>query len=689
MAGARTVGFLNVLLNLNSQGFATGAGKAKREAKGLEGQLTKLRAAAGGLAAGFLTGVSVQAIVDLTKRSLDYAASLGETAQQLGVTAKFMQEFRYAATQAGASVEGADNALSKLSLSIGKAASGTKASVAAFRSLGVEVRDANGNVRDSGAIYEDVAEAISKLPSAAERAAAAAQIFGKGFKEILPLLEEGQKGFKDYAQAAQELGIVLSDGDIANADKAADKIDTLNKVLEVKISKFTSENAAAITELADAMLKLASAAIKALQSGQNFGRFLQTVDWDKGVFQGIGSAISYANLTDEERLKAFPKLRGVLKGAGKPTPDAASSFKTAKPLSTALNRPSAPIFQRLPSAAPFMRNPGAQIRNGLTRYFMSPDEIEDFGDQAEKAVEAVTKPFQMVPMKMGRPFFAARTGVLKTMEELRADLEQETQSILESLFPEEYEAQALKDQIAKLDEALASELIDEKRWFAARGRLLIQLQKLEDEVIKAEAEISQIDLQASIDKDIEAISADIDKVLGGQVEQTTAQVVRNFAEMADGVVNNLRSLGRSIKDGDFIGIILGVLDLLDRFGITKSRGGDFGGFGRGGFGGGGFPGIPGFATGGSFEVGGRAGIDKNLVMFRATKGEMVNISRPGMRDMGPGGGTKVFDLRGAVVTQDLLNQVNSMVASGEARATKGGAELATRGAAYANRRRLG
>lgn len=38
---------------------------------------------------------------------------------------------------------------------------------------------------------------------------------------------------------------------------------------------------------------------------------------------------------------------------------------------------------------------------------------------------------------------------------------------------------------------------------------------------------------------------------------------------------------------------------------------------------------PGFATGGSFEVGGQPGIDKNLIQFNATKGEMVNITKPG------------------------------------------------------------
>jgi len=48
--------------------------------------------------------------------------------------------------------------------------------------------------------------------------------------------------------------------------------------------------------------------------------------------------------------------------------------------------------------------------------------------------------------------------------------------------------------------------------------------------------------------------------------------------------------------------------------------------------------LPGFKTGGSFQVGGRSGIDQNVVSFRATAGEIVNIERPG-NDNGPGGGT--------------------------------------------------
>jgi hypothetical protein len=74
--------------------------------------------------------------------------------------------------------------------------------------------------------------------------------------------------------------------------------------------------------------------------------------------------------------------------------------------------------------------------------------------------------------------------------------------------------------------------------------------------------------------------------------------------------------------------------------------------------------IPGFATGGGFTVGGSGGIDSKIAQMRLTPGEHVNITK-GERDSRQGS-TNVFDMRGAVVTQDLLNQMNQIAASGDA-----------------------
>lgn len=52
------------------------------------------------------------------------------------------------------------------------------------------------------------------------------------------------------------------------------------------------------------------------------------------------------------------------------------------------------------------------------------------------------------------------------------------------------------------------------------------------------------------------------------------------------------------------------------------------------------PRVPGFASGGSFQVGGSGGTDSRMVAFRATPGEFVDISSSGMR-RGRGGGSSI------------------------------------------------
>ena len=83
--------------------------------------------------------------------------------------------------------------------------------------------------------------------------------------------------------------------------------------------------------------------------------------------------------------------------------------------------------------------------------------------------------------------------------------------------------------------------------------------------------------------------------------------------------------------------------------------------------------LPGFATGGSFRVGGAPGVDRNIVSFKATRGEMVDIRRPG-QDLGAR--TITFDMRGAVVTEDLLRQMNGIGESAAVRGAMGGSTMA-------------
>ncbi|MEO0033524.1 MAG: hypothetical protein RIS94_3282, partial [Pseudomonadota bacterium] len=197
---------------------------------------------------------------DLTNRlksavaqGLEYASSLGETSQQLGVSSKAMQEYRYAASQAGVSQDEMDAGLSKLNKTIGEAAMGGKSQAAAFEKLGISIRDANGHVRDAGDVIPEVAQALQRIHSPAERAAVLVELFGKSGQKLAPLLADGAAGVNDLRQAAHQLGLVLSEDQIQRADATADKISALNQALSAHIASTVADNANAILQLANAL----------------------------------------------------------------------------------------------------------------------------------------------------------------------------------------------------------------------------------------------------------------------------------------------------------------------------------------------------------------------------------------------------------------------------------------------------
>ncbi|TSB04571.1 phage tail tape measure protein [Sphingorhabdus contaminans] len=223
-----------------------------------------------GAAAGFVATLGVDAVVQAVKAGLDYASSLGEVAQQLGVTTSALQEYRYAGSQAGLATEEVDMALGQLTRRIGEGVNGTKAQVEAFEKLGISLKDAKGNVIATGDAIPLIADGLQKIKSPAEQSALLLDLFGKSGAKLLPLLSEGSKGVNQLRDAAQKLGLVLSSEQIAKADETADKLDAVRQVLAAKIAGTVSDNAGAILALADALTAVVGAAGKAITGLNEF-----------------------------------------------------------------------------------------------------------------------------------------------------------------------------------------------------------------------------------------------------------------------------------------------------------------------------------------------------------------------------------------------------------------------------------
>lgn len=317
MAGS-LIGALRVSLSAETSAFEAGMKRSQRTAKQTASSIDQSFRGLGnsfGIAksgvAGFIGALSAGTILASVKASLELAASLGETAAQLGVTTRELQTFRYAVSQNGGSIDDADKALGKFTISISKALDGSKQTREQFAKLGVSLDDLQNKAKSD--LIGQIADKMKETGGAAANAAPGVALFGRNFLKLVPTLDQGSAGMNELARAAEELGIVLSDKQIQDADVTADKVDALQTVLKTQIAGAVANNASSILDLADAIAKVASQASNAIgkvrafyeeariayNETQNF--LSREVDSGPLGFLGIGSANRAANRAANDR----------------------------------------------------------------------------------------------------------------------------------------------------------------------------------------------------------------------------------------------------------------------------------------------------------------------------------------------------------------------------------------------------
>jgi hypothetical protein len=329
MANNTLIGAIRAEATLESGKFVDGAKKIRQESKATETQVKKsfgsmsssIRSSSSAFPSfvkGFIGALSVGLIARAGKAALDYASNLKTVSQQLGVSTRDLQLFRYAATQNNITQADADKGLQKLALSMSQAASGSKPMIAAFKSVGVEVAD----IKNKGPVelFGKIADGMNKQGGAAKNAAAGAKLMGEGFQKFIPLASQGSAGINELSQAAQRLGIVLSDEQIQRADETANKLDDIKTVLSAQIAGVVTQNANSILSLSQALATLTSSIVSFLNSnpqlalgiigglaGSRFG----IVGAAAGVIGGatLGNKIALSQSEQRLQQKAIPLIR--------------------------------------------------------------------------------------------------------------------------------------------------------------------------------------------------------------------------------------------------------------------------------------------------------------------------------------------------------------------------------------------
>lgn len=220
---ANVLSSLMVTLGADTAAFQQDMGKAGKTAKT---EFEKITDGAKAMGAALAAAFTLDAIKDGVLQAVNFADAMGDMAARTGQSVESLTAMGYAAQFSGSSVETYSAGIEKLSDNIASAAAGNDAAAQMFGRLGVSVRDANGQIRDSNQVLLDLADKVAAMQSPAEKTAAVMDLFGKtAGPELLQLLNQGKDGITALTAEAQQMGAVISTETAEQAGQFNDALD--------------------------------------------------------------------------------------------------------------------------------------------------------------------------------------------------------------------------------------------------------------------------------------------------------------------------------------------------------------------------------------------------------------------------------------------------------------------------------
>lgn len=260
---SRSLGTLTLDLAVRIGGFTAGMTAAERAAdkslSAIERRAYKfgqtvgagLKTAGVAAVAGF---AALAASLQVTINGLD---ELSKSAQKIGTTTEELSKLAYAGDLADVSLETLTSTLGKLTKAQAEALDEGSKTAQIFEALGIAVKDAEGNLRQSTDVLGDFAQRFQELGGSPEAIAAGFQIFGRSFQELIPLLKDGRQGIQDAGDELERFGGVISTQAGQAAEEFNDNLTRLKTQFQAILAQLAQQLLPTLVELSQELLDLA------------------------------------------------------------------------------------------------------------------------------------------------------------------------------------------------------------------------------------------------------------------------------------------------------------------------------------------------------------------------------------------------------------------------------------------------
>lgn len=204
-----SLGSLVISLSADTSKFQSDMGKAAHiSERNFKSMMTQ--ASAAGMVIGSMLTDVIRSMGGFISSQFSTVDAMLKTAQMVGMTTENFSVLTHAASLAGVEMSGLKTALTRLTVNMADAASGTGDAKDVFQTLGISVVDASGKIRGSYEVLEEFADKMANMDDDG-RAAYAVKLLGKSGADLIPLLLGGSKGMREMRIELEALGGVLSD----------------------------------------------------------------------------------------------------------------------------------------------------------------------------------------------------------------------------------------------------------------------------------------------------------------------------------------------------------------------------------------------------------------------------------------------------------------------------------------------
>lgn len=158
-----------------------------------------------------ISGASTLAssVFEMANNTATAADQIDKLSERTGINREELQRWKHAADQSGVNVDSFSNGIKKMSGILEDARSGNAKATESLEALGLSIQDFEGLSTEES--FDKITAALADMEQGTERNSIGADLLGKTYTEMLPLLNAGSDGIAALKQEADDLGIVMSE----------------------------------------------------------------------------------------------------------------------------------------------------------------------------------------------------------------------------------------------------------------------------------------------------------------------------------------------------------------------------------------------------------------------------------------------------------------------------------------------